>query len=214
VPIDAIESGIRDASICLADITTDNPNVWYELGYAFASGTPVVMVCSSERPSGRFPFDIRHRTIISYRVEAPSDFRELTTAITERIKAYLTKEEELRQIAESDQVAPVAGLSHPEVAVLAALAGKIVSPTHLVSLWTIKQDAERAGLTSIGVSLGLRRLSAKQFIKFDSYTNHDGDSIDAALITDRGWAWIDSNESAFHTRKVATQDEFDDDIPF
>jgi hypothetical protein len=28
VPIDAIEEGIRTAAICLADITTDNPNVW------------------------------------------------------------------------------------------------------------------------------------------------------------------------------------------
>lgn len=37
IPIDGIESGIRSASICLADITTDNPNVWYELGYAFCS---------------------------------------------------------------------------------------------------------------------------------------------------------------------------------
>src|SRR5580693_3082579 len=38
VPIDAIEEGIRTATICLADITTDNPNVWYELGFAFAAG--------------------------------------------------------------------------------------------------------------------------------------------------------------------------------
>src|SRR5580698_6596110 len=49
VPIDAIESGIRGAAVCLADITTDNPNVWYELGFAFAAGRPVVMVCSQER---------------------------------------------------------------------------------------------------------------------------------------------------------------------
>ena len=39
VPIDAIEKGIKQATICLADITTDNPNVWYELGFAFASAT-------------------------------------------------------------------------------------------------------------------------------------------------------------------------------
>ena len=32
VPIDAIEDCIRGAAVCLADITTDNPNVWYELG--------------------------------------------------------------------------------------------------------------------------------------------------------------------------------------
>jgi len=46
IPIEAIEEGIRDAAICFADITTDNPNVWYELGYAFAAGKAVVMVCS------------------------------------------------------------------------------------------------------------------------------------------------------------------------
>lgn len=38
VPIDAIEEGIRGAAICLADTTTDNPNVWYKLGFAFATG--------------------------------------------------------------------------------------------------------------------------------------------------------------------------------
>lgn len=74
VPIDAIESGIRNSSICLADITADNPNVWYELGYAFASGISVVMICSSERPSGKFPFDIQHRTVIPYCTESPETF--------------------------------------------------------------------------------------------------------------------------------------------
>ena len=28
IPIQEIESGIRNSDICLADITTDNPNVW------------------------------------------------------------------------------------------------------------------------------------------------------------------------------------------
>ena len=36
--IETIEDQIRKATLCLADITTDNPNVWYELGYAFAVG--------------------------------------------------------------------------------------------------------------------------------------------------------------------------------
>ena len=50
--MDSIEQEIRAATICLADITTDNPNVWYELGYAFAAGRSVVMVCSGERKDG------------------------------------------------------------------------------------------------------------------------------------------------------------------
>jgi hypothetical protein len=48
VPIQEIEKGIRDADICLADITTDNPNVWFELGFAFAIPHEVVLVCSDE----------------------------------------------------------------------------------------------------------------------------------------------------------------------
>jgi hypothetical protein len=33
IPINAIEEKIKAAKICLADITLNNPNVWYELGY-------------------------------------------------------------------------------------------------------------------------------------------------------------------------------------
>lgn len=65
IPIDAIEEGIKNESICLADITSDNPNVWYELGFAYATGRPVIMVCSDERSDRRYPFDIQHRSIIS-----------------------------------------------------------------------------------------------------------------------------------------------------
>jgi nucleoside 2-deoxyribosyltransferase len=91
VPIDAIEEGIRKASVCLADITADNPNVWYELGFAFAAGRPVVMVCSEERTGKKYPFDIQHRSIINYLAEAPSDFDKLRESLTTRIKALLQK---------------------------------------------------------------------------------------------------------------------------
>jgi hypothetical protein len=86
VPIDTIEAGIRDAAVCLADITTDNPNVWYELGFAFAANRPVIMVCANER-SGKYPFDIQHRTVIDYLVDSPRDFDKLKQSITDTIKA-------------------------------------------------------------------------------------------------------------------------------
>lgn len=41
VPIEQIENNIRDSVLCFAEITNDNPNVWYELGFAFASGKDV-----------------------------------------------------------------------------------------------------------------------------------------------------------------------------
>jgi hypothetical protein len=39
VPIEAIEEGIRNAAVCLADVTTDNPNVWYVLGLCLRNWT-------------------------------------------------------------------------------------------------------------------------------------------------------------------------------
>ena len=37
IPIDTLHEEIRRSLVCLADITPDNPNVWYELSFAVAS---------------------------------------------------------------------------------------------------------------------------------------------------------------------------------
>ena len=95
VTIEAIEEGIRDASICFADITKNNENVWFELGFAFAHSKSVVLVCSKERKV--FPFDVRHRDIIHYSSDSPRDHKKLKTDITERSKAYLKSREDLKQ---------------------------------------------------------------------------------------------------------------------
>jgi hypothetical protein len=110
VLITSIEDGIRSASVCLADITTDNPNVWFELGFALAVNRPVVMVCSTER-TGKYPFDIQHRVVTSYKTEAQSDFKKLSDEIVERLRAVAEKSQMLQQIAEAEPLAPVSGLS-------------------------------------------------------------------------------------------------------
>lgn len=75
IPIEDIESNIKDSIIYFADISVDNPSVWYELGYAFALGKDIIMVCDESRKD--FPFDVRHKNIIRYKTESPSDFNEL-----------------------------------------------------------------------------------------------------------------------------------------
>jgi len=90
IPIETIEAKIKESDLCFADITTDNPNVWYELGFAFAQSKPVILVCSSER-EGSFPFDIRHRYVIKYETESTSDYEKVKKEITERIKAVMKK---------------------------------------------------------------------------------------------------------------------------
>lgn len=88
IPIEEIESGIASSQACLADIFTDNPNVWFELGFAIASQREVVLVCSDERAS-HFPFDIQHRTVITYSTESSSDFDTLRKRITARPQPFL-----------------------------------------------------------------------------------------------------------------------------
>lgn len=194
VPIDSIEEGIRDAAICLADITTDNPNVWYELGYAFATARPVLMVCSDERMERRYPFDIQHRMVIHYQSESPRDFDRLRTNIKERIRALLTKGETLRQIAENDQVAAREGLSQPELLVLAAIAGDTVLPESARSLYHIKNDVERSGFTSLAFGLGFRRLLRKGLVEDVIQQDEDG-------LTSAGWDWVEENETLFILKK-------------
>lgn len=219
VPIEAIEDGIRNASVCLADITTDNPNVWYELGFAYATGRPVVMVCSNERMSGKYPFDIQHRTVLTYKPESLSDFSDLANAIRERIKALLNKTAALRQIAESDQVAPSHGLTQSELMVLAIIAGETALPRSVSVVHSIKDESERSGLTAIGFSLALRRLVAKKFIEIaEDWDENRDQTYSTTHVTDAGWEWIESNEALFVLKRTpptpTTFADLENEIPF
>ena len=216
ITIDAIEERISKSAICLADISLDNPNVWYELGYAFALRRPVIMICSDTRRA-KFPFDIQHRSVLRYRSESLSDFEELKNKITEKASALLTKSVSLKQVAETEQVAPTAGISHHEIAVMAIIAADTAVPNSTTSVYSLQKDAENSGLTSMGFGLALRRLIRRKFAQ--PFEADDGDgygSYTAAKLTDPGWKWVESNESLFILYKKNKPDiaDLDDDIPF
>ncbi|WP_146097993.1 hypothetical protein [Xanthomonas arboricola] len=198
VLISSIEDGIRNAAICLADITADNANVWYELGFALALGKPVVIMCAEERQ--KFPFDIQHRNIIVYRTESTSDFNDLRSRITLTLRARLSKAEMLKQAADSELVSEVSGISHPEVVLIAAIASEVSKPLDVTGLWLVKQSVERQGITSIGFQLALRRLIARRFVQLENvegeYENYDG-----IKLTDLAWMWIEANDTIFVTSK-------------
>ncbi len=82
--IQKIEENILDSSICVAEVSTDNPNVWLELGYALALNKPVVILCDKQIRD-KLPFDIRHRPVIFYRTDSKSGYEELERKIKENI---------------------------------------------------------------------------------------------------------------------------------
>ena len=54
--IEDVTRSIRESSIVIADITPDNPNVFYEVGYAHAMAKTTILL--SDRKRGKLPFDV------------------------------------------------------------------------------------------------------------------------------------------------------------
>jgi hypothetical protein len=210
VPIDEIERGIRVADLCLADITTDNPNVWFELGFALACAKEVVLVCGSDRKSN-FPFDVQHRSIITYSRESPRDFDELKEKVTRRIEAIRKKEIRLGQVAAISPVANVEGLSQHEMVSLVAIAQNLETPADVVPVYTIRTDIEKAGFTRIAVTLALAALLKKGLVSSrDLFSERDEASYSVYGITEDGMSWLMANQDKLVLRNRAE----DDEIPF
>jgi hypothetical protein len=89
--IDQIWEGINAAKVLVAELTTRNPNVFYELGLAHALDKPVVLVSSNEED---VPFDLKHIRVIYYNVSDPFWGQKLIEKVAENILSALSNPEE------------------------------------------------------------------------------------------------------------------------
>lgn len=216
IPIDEIEKGISESSICFAEITTDNPNVWYELGFAFACDKDVIMVCSEER-QGKFPFDIQHRHIITYKTSSTSDFNNLEDTITRKIKAFQQKTKTVKQLSETP-VIETEGLKSHEIALLILIMENQLSTEDSISVYVLKNEMNKSGYTDIATSVGLRSLTKQGMVETfrttDNYNNHE--EYIACRLIEKGENWILSNQDQLQFRQTNTVTKPDavDDLPF
>lgn len=91
IAVSVIEERIRDATLVIAEISVDNPNVWFELGYAMALEKTVIMLCDNMYRNGKFPFDISHRNVLVYRSGSIRDFKDCLEKLKERIAVKLKR---------------------------------------------------------------------------------------------------------------------------
>jgi nucleoside 2-deoxyribosyltransferase len=225
IPIDDIEKGIREAEICLADITTNNPNIWYEVGYAMANGRPVVLICAEPR-SEPYPFDIRHRHIISYTQHSSSDFDSLKKQVTLRLKAQAKRAEELQTVAAMSQIGATEGLSPHEISVLITIMSIVSNPEAGVHPYKIKESMERSGYTPMASTLALAGLKRKEMIEYEQDSDDFGNIVPACKVSPQGLAWMLDNQERFRMRVVDEEESeektepggsgpmTDEDIPF
>lgn len=89
--MDQIWQGINAAKVLVAELTTRNPNVFYELGLAHALRKPVVLVSSNEAD---VPSDLRHIRVIYYDVNDPFWGSKLIDKVAENILSAIKNPEE------------------------------------------------------------------------------------------------------------------------
>jgi DNA-binding MarR family transcriptional regulator len=64
--IEKIKRSVQKAGIIVADMTCENPNVFYEVGYAHGLGKDCILITQAQ--SETVPFDLRHLEHIKYSV--------------------------------------------------------------------------------------------------------------------------------------------------
>ena len=79
-----IASRIAQAKAVIVDLSESRPNVLYEMGYAQASGKPVVAICST--PTEKLPFDVRNLNVLRY---AAGQTHRLRPRLARRLRAAL-----------------------------------------------------------------------------------------------------------------------------
>ena len=89
--MDQVWRGISAAKVMVAELTTRNPNVFYELGLAHALKKPVVLISSNEED---VPFDVRHIRVIYYDTNDPFWGEKLIAKVAENILSAIKNPEE------------------------------------------------------------------------------------------------------------------------
>jgi hypothetical protein len=89
--MDQVWTGLNAAKVLVAELTTRNPNVFYELGLAHALKKPVVLISSNEED---VPFDLHHIRVIYYDVTDPFWGTKLLEKVCENILSAINNPEE------------------------------------------------------------------------------------------------------------------------
>lgn len=221
--IEKIETAIESASICVAEVSEDNPNVWLELGYALALKRPTVILCDKSVRS-KLPFDVQHRPVIFYRSDSRSGYEELEASVVKWVTNELKNEQ---RIARAPTLRPgaeaSADLEPYEVAILSTAFAFWPTSVGSISHWELEKKLKTEQYTELGMALGIANLLDRGYLLERVVTEEgSGDSYDVKhhQVTPDGIAWLQSHKELLTVRipprkpaKTGFED-MDDDIPF
>ena len=85
----AITDAVRSSDFLVVDVTRQNPNVFYELGFAHALRKPTILLVSSEA-TGALPSDLAG---FQYIVYEPQNLRSLVDHVQRAARGFVAREE-------------------------------------------------------------------------------------------------------------------------
>lgn len=216
--IEKIEDAIQQASICIAEVSTNNPNVWLELGYALAINRPVVILCDKQIRS-KLPFDIQHRPVIFYRTDSKSGYEELENSIILNVKNELERD---KRITSAPLIKSgsheLEDLKDYEVAILTTLLALWPTSSSGAGHWELEKKLKSIGYADTALGLGISKLLDRELIQQNSESDINGNDYFLYRITPEGISWLTEREDKIELTLPKKQEipspDFDDEIPF
>ena len=217
IPIEDIDAELRECAIVFADISLNNPNVWFEVGLAIAYKKKIVLVCSDERQD-KFPFDIQHRSVVTYKTSSKSDFIKLEKEVTARLVSLMSMKEIL---AKPDSISGI--LSEKEISDeahnLIGVVGELVNSFEgAVVYGEVTERMNKIGYNNLAVNIAVNELLSKRFIITGEESDWNNNSYRVLKITQEGANWLYKNKSRFnlsYSFSDGTDDHAkEDSIPF
>lgn len=205
IPIHSIERKIAEASICLAEISSDNPNVWFELGYAIALKKEIILI--SEKRD-KFPFDIQHRNIIIYDTNSLSSFKDLGKKIEDKISFILKKEMAITNFLTRTDTLTFDDLEPYQITVLAALMSEDINDNLVIeanlAIWHISTDYD---VSELQICLALATLEQNGFIStkvvngYEKWRGKENSNFRGFQLSSKAVNWLHKNVSSIKLQK-------------
>lgn len=208
--IQKIEDSIGEADFCLADVSTNNPNVWLELGYALAMNKPCVIICDKSKRD-KLPFDISHRPVILYKSDSKSGYEDLEKGIVESITNVLKTGVRSPKFVTASEGELHDNLKNYEIEIIGFLISKWGGKSKGCTHWEIKAHLENAGYNELSVGLGLSSLSKvslieQKVVEIETGNFDEMSEEEAHVLTQKGLEWIEQNRAIFSTNAMKKEE--------
>ena len=193
--IEIIKEEIGNSSVCLAEITEDNPNVWYELGFADGHDIPVVLICDKAKRA-TLPFDVNQRDTYFYDTENQDDWSKLQKEITRRLKIAVdgTPVKKINNPVPEITTDIKGKFKEAELFILNALYYGVEEDSKLKFKRIIREQMKKSEFSSIDITDAFNKLKLEKMID-DSYAVLGENFLDSCFLTTKGRKWCSENNT-------------------